>query len=134
MATDDFFAVAAGGGRVVKYVADNMIAVFTDTATAVETAVRIMQALPAEGTPGAFTAAIGIDFGRLLLIEGADCYGDVVNVACKLGEDLACPCEILLTEAARASLGESAAYAMRSQPVTLAGIELMAYSVLLPSP
>lgn len=126
--------VAAGGGQVVKYVADNMIAVFADTAAAVATAVRIMQSLPAGGAPDAFTVAIGIDYGRLLLIEGADCYGEVVNVACKLGEDLACPREILLTAAACERLGERAAYAMRSQPVTLAGIELQAYSVLLPSP
>merc|ERR1712050_459108 len=39
--------------------------------------------------------SIGLKEGSLVLIEG-DCYGDPVNVASKLGEDIAKPGELLL--------------------------------------
>jgi len=35
--------------------------------------------------------SIGIDFGDVLLIGGPDYFGDSVNRACKLGEDVAVP-------------------------------------------
>lgn len=123
------------GGQVVKYVADNMIAAFEDTRAAVDAAIAIIRGLPPEGSPDAFSVSLGIDHGRLLLIGGEDCYGDAVNMACKLGEDLACPREILLTAAARAQLGEAHGLQLRGQSVSVSGIELQAYSVILsPSP
>lgn len=127
--------VEARGGLVVKYVADNMIAVFEDTRAAVDAAIAIVRALPPEGAPDAFSVSLGIDYGRLLLVGRDDCYGDAVNMACKLGEDLACPREILLTAAAHAQLGADHGLALREQAVSVSGIELQAYSVILsPSP
>ena len=44
--------------------------------------------------------SIGIDYGRLLLIGEVEFFGDPVNTASKLGEDLAARSEILLTQRA----------------------------------
>ena len=42
--------------------------------------------------------SVGIDYGRLLLIDGEDYFGDPVNTASKLGEDLAIKAETLVTQ------------------------------------
>ena len=42
----------------------------------------------------------GIDWGRLLLIGEVEFFGDPVNTASKLGEDLAARSEILVTKRA----------------------------------
>jgi adenylate cyclase len=44
--------------------------------------------------------SVGIDYGRLLLVEDVDFFGDPVNTASKLGEDLASRAEVLITERA----------------------------------
>ena len=112
------------GGEVIKYVADNLMAVFPAAREAVQAAVKINKALPADGA-----VSIGIDFGRFLMIPGEDCYGDPVNVAYKLGEDLARPGEILVTAGVRERL-DAGAGALREQQVSVAGLELLAYSVV----
>lgn len=47
-------------------------------------------------------ASIAIGYGRILNIDEDDLYGDEVNLASKLGEDIAGRGAILLTEAAKA--------------------------------
>lgn len=113
------------GGEVIKYVADNLMAVFPDGREAVRAAVKINQALAGNGAPA---VAIGIDYGRFLMIPGEDCYGDPVNIAFKLGEDLARPGEILITANVRARL-EPHTEALREQQVSISGLEFLAYSV-----
>lgn len=118
------------GGEVIKYQADNLMAVFPDARGAVGAAVRINQSMPAAGdSPG---ASIGIDHGRFLMIPGRDCFGDPVNVAYKLGEDLARPGEILITAAARAQLAEDCPHRLLEQRVSISGLELLAYRVEYP--
>lgn len=114
------------GGEVIKHMADNLTAVFPDGREAVRAAVGINQAL--RRTEGAPQVSIGIDYGRFLMVQGADCYGDPVNVAYKLGEDLARPGEILITANVRARLGPEAE-ALREQQVSISGLEFLAYSV-----
>lgn len=45
---------------------------------------------------------VGLGFGRVLRIGDRDVYGSEVNAAAKLGEDIADPGEILVTDAVRA--------------------------------
>ncbi len=101
-------AIAGNGGRVVKQEADNLFAVFEQPAQAVEAAVDVARAaeamnavLPAER---AIHVSIGIGYGATLLIEGEDMFGDEMNTACKLGEDIAGRMEILLSAAAFTAL------------------------------
>jgi len=93
--------IQSHGGKVVKYQADNCFARFPDTREAVEAAVALNLAFTAENiiTPPELDISIscGIDYGDFLLIEEDDLYGNAVNMACKLGEDLASPGEILVT-------------------------------------
>ncbi len=116
------------GGAVVKYVADNLLASFAEPADAARAAVEINRAI-ASGTER-FSVAIGIDYGRFILIPGRECYGDAVNVACKLGEDVAAAGEVLLTQAARARLGDRFDFALREQKVSISGLELAAFGVV----
>lgn len=101
-------AVLGNGGQVVKQEADNLFAAFADPATALEAALDILRSaeamnavLPAER---AVQVSIGIGYGDTLLIDGADMFGHEMNIACKLGEDVAGTKEILLSAAAFAAL------------------------------
>ena len=47
---------------------------------------------------------MGIGFGPTLVIAESDLFGEEMNLACKLGEDIAGPRQILLTPAAVAAL------------------------------
>jgi adenylate cyclase len=88
-------------GKLVKFEADNVFAVFPDARSAVQAAIAIFQRLRQDN----IQVGIGIGYGDTLLIEEGnyyanDLYGEQVNLAAKLGEDLAEPDELLLTEAA----------------------------------
>lgn len=102
-------AIEAAGGEVVKFDADNVFAVFDTAAAAIDGAERIQNKLGPEGLStvdgNSIGASIGIDSGEMLLIRGADYFGDVVNVASKLGEDLAARAEVLVTERAYEEAG-----------------------------
>lgn len=112
------------GGQTVKCVADNLMAVFDDPARAVEAAVAMNRAATA-GSGLAFS--IGIDFGDILLIEGEDCFGDTVNMAYKLGEDVARPGEVLVTQRIRERLPADAR--LQEMTLSVSGVEIMAYAV-----
>ena len=92
------------GGQVVKFEADNCFAEFDDVSAAVRAAIALNTAFAAvnQFTDDEFDirVSIGIDYGQVLLIGGPDYFGDAVNRASKLGEDVAGPGEILLTESA----------------------------------
>ena len=115
------------GGEIVKYQADNLMAVFPRTQQAIAAAVEINRALPA--APDVTPVSIGIDYGRFLEIPGQDCFGDAVNIAYKLGEDLARPGEVLLSAAAHASLAGDCAYSLRPQRASISGLELSVFGV-----
>jgi adenylate cyclase len=118
--------VHASGGRVVKQEADNLFAAFTNVPAAIATAIAILQAfelanlsLPDEQD---LHASIGIGYGNTLIIGNEDLYGSEMNLACKLGEDLAQRGELLLTaNAFRQMTAESQAVEGRHPtPQTLA--------------
>jgi class 3 adenylate cyclase len=97
-------AVEENGGELVKWEADNAFAIFPDVERTIEAAVDIMKRFSAANTmlPEEMDlyGKFGIGFGEVLIVERADLYGSEVNLASKLGEDLAQRDEILLTEAA----------------------------------
>ena len=80
-------------GELVKFEADNAFAVFPVTRDALECALAIHETFRAraDGSPDVdyVQVSIGLARGRLLLIPGHDFFGDAVNLACKLGEDIA---------------------------------------------
>ena len=114
------------GGQLIKYQADNLLAVFQDPRLAVDAAVRMVHDVEAEQ---GLEVAIGIDWGRILLLPGTDCFGDAVNTAYKLGEDVAKGGEILITRAVRERLGVAAAYRLAQARVSVSGLEIDIFSV-----
>jgi adenylate cyclase len=100
--------VQSHGGRVVKQEADNLFAAFSAVPAAIATATDIFKAFQAVnvGLPEEqdLYASIGIGYGKTLIIGDDDLYGSEMNLACKLGEDLAQRGQLLLTAAAFAQL------------------------------
>lgn len=101
-------AITDNGGKLVKHEADNVFAIFADPAQALEAAVDIFRAFEAMNAvvpdERDIYGSVGIGYGETLVIAESDLYGNEVNLACKLGEDLAGKSEILLTPAAFAAL------------------------------
>ncbi len=122
--------VSANHGEVVKYEADNLMAVFDDPADAVEAAVAMIDAASVEPTyeENPIYFSIGIDFGEVILIDAVDCFGDAVNLAHKLGEDIAKRSEVLITSSVREELkGEG--FSFRKMDLSLSGMSIVAYDV-----
>lgn len=95
-------------GRVVKAEADNLFCVFPAVAAAVDAAWALEAAfaeanhfLPEDWD---VLVGVGIGFGEVLMLDHCDLFGHEMNLASKLGEDVAAPGDVLLTEAAFACL------------------------------
>jgi adenylate cyclase len=121
--------IVAGGGHVVKTEADNVFATFDDVPEALATARAIQRALDAANTflpeDWDLHAAIGIGYGPLILVGDDDLFGSEMNIASKLGEDVAGRGEILLSSAARErAVDESDATEI---PVHLSGLTISAF-------
>ena len=96
--------VAANQGVLLKCEADNCYAFFhtTDDAlrASIDLAAGIAEINGGHKGIGEIQVSTGIDYGRLLLVGEHDFYGDPVNTASKLGEDLAGGGETLVTNRA----------------------------------
>ncbi|HMF39403.1 MAG TPA: adenylate/guanylate cyclase domain-containing protein [Polyangia bacterium] len=121
--------IAQAGGHVVKTEADNVFATFDDVPAALAAARAIHRSLDAANTflpeDWDLHAGIGIGYGPLLLIGGDDLFGSEMNMASKLGEDVASRGDILLSEAARARIEDDAPVTEIS--VQLSGLALRAF-------
>ena len=96
-------------GRCVKREADNHIYAFERASDAVAAAREIVTATRALdetlGEDERVYPCIGIGYGRVLELAD-DVFGDEVNIAFKLGEDVATRREILLSDAALRQVAE----------------------------
>ena len=124
-------AVIDNGGQVIKQEADNLFAIFDDPEQALEGALDIFRVLDAvnEVVPDErdIYGSIGIGYGDTLVIGDEDLFGVEMNLASKLGEDLAERREILITPAAYKALPANR-YACKSVRFSISGLELQAYS------
>jgi len=92
--------VAKKGGTVISRGADNLLAVFEDPSKGVEAAIA-MQRLLAKFNDGKtdrdqFQLCMGFHHGAILRLKDG-IFGDKVNIASKIGEDLASAEEIIVT-------------------------------------
>jgi class 3 adenylate cyclase len=101
-------AVEGNNGLVIKQEADNLLAIFDEPGDALEASLDIFRAFEAINSvvpeDRDLKGCVGIGFGDALVIGEEDLFGHEMNLASKLGEDLAEASEILLTEAAFAAL------------------------------
>jgi class 3 adenylate cyclase len=123
-------AVTGNGGQVIKQEADNLFAIFARPAQALEAALDIFRAFEAMNAvvkeDHAIHGSIGIGFGDTLIIGDEDLFGQEMNLACKLGEDLACKQEILLTPAAHDALPPDR-YVCIPAAYSISGLELLCH-------
>jgi adenylate cyclase len=120
------------GGQLLKAEADNLFCLFESVADAVRASQKITRhlrtanrLLPEEHR---LYVSIGIGYGRILNIEDQDLFGNEVNLASKLGEDVAKMGEILLSAAARAQLQDTH-FEAREESISISGLELPYFSV-----
>jgi adenylate cyclase len=125
--------VKSYGGTMIKYEADNCFAVFPDPLSAVNAAIAMQHAFSASNLLTSndldIYIACGIDYGKLLILEQEDCFGDPVNLASKIGEDIAAAGEILITKEAMERLPPQAGIRAHEVKVLVSGIELPAYKI-----
>src|SRR5215204_92846 len=125
--------VKSYGGSMIKYEADNCFAVFPDPLLAVNAAIAMQHAFAASNILTSDDLDIhiscGIDYGKLLIIGHEDCFGDPVNRASKIGEDLAMAGEILITREAMQMIPAEAGIKSRGIDVSISGITIPAFIV-----
>jgi class 3 adenylate cyclase len=121
------------GGRVLRIEADNIFALFPGPDAATRCALEVQRHVEIANEPlpaaSEIYVAIGIGYGRMLLVEDHDAWGDEMNIACKLGEDLAERGEILLTAAAHEAMEGVDWATFTDWSVTVSGLDLTAYKV-----
>jgi adenylate cyclase len=119
-------------GLLLKAEADNLFCLFDTVAAAVRASQKLTRhlqtanrLLPEEQR---LYVSIGIGYGRILNIEDHDLFGNEVNLACKLGEDIGEMGDILLTTAAHAQLQDNSINC-REEVISISGLELPYFSV-----
>lgn len=121
------------GGNMIKYEADNCFAVFPDPLSAVSAAIAMQHAFAASNILSSdeldIHIACGIDYGKLLIIGRDECFGDPVNRASKLGEDLAAAGEILVTKEVMKMIPADAGIKTRELTVSISGITIPAFAI-----
>jgi len=121
------------GGSLIKYEADNCFAVFPDPLSAVNAALAMQHAFEASNLMTSDDLDIyiscGIDYGRILVIKDEDCFGDAVNRASKLGEDVASAREILITKDAMNMIPREVNIKAKEMSVSVSGLDITAYSI-----
>jgi class 3 adenylate cyclase len=96
--------IAKNNGLLLKCDADNCYAFFEGADDAIRASFEINEELFQHNDEFSMTEqiylSVGIDYGRVLLVGDVDFFGDPVNTASKLGEDLAVKAETLVTKRA----------------------------------
>jgi class 3 adenylate cyclase len=120
------------GGLVVRAEHDNLTCLFDDVSDAVaasrEITGRLQSANVILPSDKELYASIGIGYGQILNVENEAIYGNEVNLASKLGEDIASLGEVLLTPSAYEQI-EGSGIECERRTVSISGIDLDYYAV-----
>jgi len=120
-------------GYMLKYDADNCFALFPNPLGAVNAAIAMQHAFDAANilTPDDLDIRIacGIDYGKILVVGNEDCFGDAVNRASKLGEDIAEAGDILVTKEAMGMIAPEAGIKAHGIQISISGVNIDAFSV-----
>ena len=126
--------ITGHGGKVIKFEADNCFALLPDSLSAARAAITIQHALAASNILTAdeldIQVSIGIDYGKMLIVNDADIFGDAVNRACKMGEDIGAAGEILIMKEAMELIPEEGAIQGKPIEVSISGLSIPAFSII----
>jgi adenylate cyclase len=121
-------------GAVIKFEADNAFAIFRDVEQSVDACVDIIKRLEAANTmlPDELDmhGKFGIGYGEVLIVQDEDLFGAEVNLASKLGEDLASRNEILLTDSAFSRVDASKRQYEEIE-LSISGLQLVVHKIKL---
>ena len=124
--------VEAAHGLLLKAEADNLFCLFDTVDDAVYASREIVERLGAANLllpeDQNLYVSIGIGYGPILNIADQDLFGDQVNLASKLGEEIAAKEQILLTPEARAHLID-ANIELREEKISVSGLALSYYRI-----
>lgn len=126
--------IAAYKGVIIKFIADNCLAVFPEPLAAINFSIAINKTFAIGNVlaPDELDIYIscGIDFGDILMVGTRDCFGDAVNLASKLGEDIAKAGEILVTQKAMNMVPGSAGIKTKGdQTITIKNLDIAIHAV-----
>jgi adenylate cyclase len=119
--------------RKVRTHADNLFAEFSDVDTAVNAALLAHQAIKdaklqlTENEP--FSVCIGIGFGKVLEAGEEGVFGDEMNLAAKLGEDIAEGGDTLLSESAFKAIASPQKLVFDTREAAVSGNTIKYYAV-----
>ncbi len=115
-------AISKQDGKLVKTLGDGSMSSFMAASGAMRAAIAIQSAVSADNQEPKLKIRVGIHAGDLIQADG-DFFGTVVNKASRI-TGLAKPCEILVSDVARAMAGERGEFKF-GDPVSVAlrGIE-----------
>src|SRR6266540_3293985 len=120
-------------GIVIKFEADNCFAVFPKPLPAIRAAIAMQLALDASNIITSddldIHIACGIDYGKILIVEMEDCFGEAVNRACKLGEDIGIADDILVTKEAMDLVPPDADIRCKPLELSISGINITAFAI-----
>lgn len=98
-------------GVLVKAEADSLLLLFRRADAALGCSIEMQRAArklsERRAEPERILLCVGVGFGRILRVGDSDVWGEQVNAASKLGEDVARTDEILVTRAARDALSSA---------------------------
>lgn len=123
------------GGLVVRAEHDNLTCLFDDVERAIEASREITGRLQSANvilpSDKELYASIGIGYGPILNVENEAIYGNEVNLASKLGEDIASLGDVLLTPGAYDQIA-GRGIDTEKKTVSISGLDLEYYLVAPP--
>lgn len=128
--------IKAHGGSVVKFEADNCFAIFPEPLQAIRACIALHTAFDAVNLltddDHDLRIACGIDYGKILMPHAEDFFGDCVNRASKLGEDVAEAGDILVGSEAMRRVPVTADIVAAPATFRVSGVKIEAFSVSYP--
>lgn len=126
--------IAGHGGMLIKFEADNCFAILPNPLSAARAAISIQHAFHASNLLTAddldIHVSIGIDYGKILIVNNEDMFGDAVNRACKMGEDIGDADDILITKEAMDLIPKDAEVEGKTIQVNIGGMNTDAFQIV----
>ncbi|CAN5727018.1 hypothetical protein BH20ACI4_BH20ACI4_00960 [soil metagenome] len=119
--------IEADNGKLIKSEADNLFCIFDSVSDAICASRNINEFLAERNKTTdedcQLFVSIGIGYGQILNIENRDLFGNEVNLASKLSEDIGCKGDILLTQNALDQLKQTETIVLE-KTIEISGVSL----------
>ncbi len=120
--------------EILEQKADNLLVIFDRPLDAVNAATALNRTFDKVNftTPELenIYIKVGIDFGKFLRVDGVGFFGLPINLASKLGEDLAERSELLISDTVFERIKAELKWPVEKIQFSVSGLELVAYKVL----